>query len=443
MRIVKFIAVSFIATTIALESSVAKAQDPLDASQSKEAQEWRVLLIIKPETDLRLKDQPPIKTKIAADNITAVKKAFLEYTPYWVSKVSEGRLRWKAEAVISPTPVTAVSEMGKGTYWVAPWNIPEDIQKFVPPGIYDGVFVYWKAAEEKGNAINTGFGWSIGPHDAANNCGYTCVHYANSDLWGRDSEFTEVFLHEWLHQLEGFYGSKGVKLPKGGLHGATAYGYEHHPTQFWKPWYRDFIAGDVRESDGSKTGLGEKAWSLGTIRDEQRIFTPQYLTPELKKQNLFRNGSFEGADLFDWTFVSWRGITNSGKSVSVVAHDGKQKNAAVLNAAEADDLGFRQKIPVKPKTRYLCCGWAKTEGVTVVEQGGTIGANLSVWGGYEHSSFRLTGTTDWTYLSFIFDSGERTTVEVGVRLGFYSSTVTGKAWFDDICLIEIPEKAAK
>ena len=404
---------------------------------AKESQEWRVLLVIKPETDLKMEDNPLIKTRMADDNVAAVKKAFVEHTPYWVAKVSEGRLRWKAEAVVSPTPVTAVTEIGKGSFWLAPWNIPEDIQKFVPRAAYDGVFVYWKAVDDKGRGVNAGFGWSIGPNDNANHCGYSCVHYVDTALWGRDSEFTEVFLHEWQHQLEAFYSAKGVKLPKGGLHVDASYGYKHHASLFWKPWYKDFLAGNVREPDGSRTGLGEKAWSLGTIREEQRIFTPEYLTAEVRRQNLLRNGSFE-AEAGDWAGGSWRGNAKAAAVVPAKAHDGKQ--AALLQSDLADDACFKQAVRVKPKTKYLFCGWVKTQDVTITDKGATAGANLSVLGGFERSPARLTGTTDWTYLSFVFDSGERTTVEVAARLGHHASLASGRAWFDDLCLIEFPER---
>lgn len=401
-----------------------------------------MLLIIKPETDLRLAGREPIRTKISRENIDAVRRAFVEHTPYWVSKVSEGRLRWKAAAVVSPTPVNAVTEVGKGSYWLAPSNIPEDIKAFVPPAAYDGVFVYWKATDDKGHGINAGFGWSIGPNANANHCGYSCVHHGATALWGRDSETTEVFVHEWLHQLEAFYSSKGIKLPKGGLHVDASYGYRHHPTQFWKPWYRDFLAGEVREPDGSTTGLGEKAWSLGTIREEQLIHTPGFLTPELKKSNLLRDGSFEAADAPGWVLTSWRGNRNAGEIARLDGRDGKR--VAVLTADVADDTCFKQEVRVKARTKYLFCGWAKSKDVTVDETGGTVGASLSVLGGFERSQVTLTGTSNWTYLSFTFDSGDRTAVEVAARLGHHGSIARGTAWFDDLCLIELPDrKAAK
>jgi hypothetical protein len=402
---------------------------------TKEIQEWRVLLIIKSETDLKLPDHPPIRVRIPSDNIAAVKKAFVKHTPYWVDKVSESRLRWKAEAVTSPTPVTAVTEMGKGSYWLAPWNIPEDIKKFVKVGAYDGVFVYWKAVDDENQGINAGFGWSIGPNENANNCGYTCVHHGGTGLWERDTETTEVFLHEWLHQLEAFYGSKGIKLPKGGLHVDASYGYMHHPTMFWKPWYRDFIAGEVREPDGTMTGLGNKAWALGTIREEQQVYTPEYLIPELKKLNLLRDGSFEEAGAPAWTLGSWRGNRNAGHIARLKARDGKQ--VAVVDSDQSDDITYKQTVAIQPKTKYLFCGWAKTQNVTIAEKGGAAGANLSVLGGFERSPTSMTGSKDWTYLSFTFDAGDRTSIEVAVRLGHHGSTASGRAWFDDLCLIAL------
>jgi hypothetical protein len=35
-----------------------------------------------------------------------------------------------------------------------------------------------------------------------------------------------------------------------------------------------------------------------------------------------------------------------------------------------------------------------------------------------------------------FDAQTRARVEVAARLGHHGSTATGRAWFDDLCLIE-------
>ena len=59
--------------------------------------------------------------------------------------------------------------------------------------------------------------------------------------------------------------------------------------------------------------------------------------------------------------------------------------------------------------------------------------------------FRLLGLLyssqemHWTYLALKFHSGERTKLQVSARLGHHSSACTGKAWFDDLCLIPLDD----
>ena len=61
------------------------------------------------------------------------------------------------------------------------------------------------------------------------------------------------------------------------------------------------------------------------------------------------------------------------------------------------------------------------------------GANLSIIGGYTRSA-GIFGTTGWRYASLVFNSGSNTQVTVAARLGMYSGTTTGTAWFDDLRL---------
>lgn len=98
---------------------------------------------------------------------------------------------------------------------------------------------------------------------------------------------------------------------------------------------------------------------------------------------------------------------------------------------------MRQTVAVKPKTKYLVSGWARSNDIVIGEKGGGCGASLSILGGFERSRETLVGTRDWKYLSFVFDSGDRKSVDIAVRLGHHGSTASGKAWFDDLCLIEL------
>jgi hypothetical protein len=403
-------------------------------------QDWKVLLIIKPTTSFPLKDQAPIKTAIPKENIAAIRNVFMNVAPKWVEQLSEGRLRWRPKVVLAPVPLETATEMSGNNWWLAPWNLPEDVKKLVPLGEYDSVFVYWRVDEEGKYRIGPGFGWSIGPTHHANHCGWSCIHYAGGDFWTKDGA-ADIFIHEWLHQLEAFYNPKGVDLPKGWLHIDGSYGYTEDPKFGWKPMYKDYMNRNILEPDGRRTGLGEKAWALGTIRDESRISIPEYLTPAIKKKNLLQDGSFEAEGAPAWTTWTWRMKPENASIVDKAARHGER--AAQFEATESDDVLYKQTVAVKPKTRYLVSGWTKTENAEILEKDATAGANLSLFGTSERSGPKIVGTNGWTYLSFTFDSGDRESVEVAARMGNAASTVTGKVWFDDLCVVELPDRKAR
>ena len=395
--------------------------------------EWRVLLIVKARGDIRADGLPDVKYEMTGPDVAAAKEAFTRFTPAFVQTLSRGRAVWKPEVVISQTPLRKVAKLDDGT-WVAPECVDADLAALAPAGKFDGVFVYWKDTDDRTKRSLSG---CVGRTHAAaggyNGTGYSCVNYVPARDLGRESEGTEVFLREWLHQIEAFYGGKGVKLPRGGLNGQDNYDFRHQ--NGWKHWYEAFIRGDLTERDGTKVGLGEAAWRHGTIRDDQAVRLPEYLSPDRRRGNLLADASFEdGAKA--WTPRSWRGA----KGISALTVDVRKagKAAIVLRSAVADDAMLWQKVMVKPKTRYLLSAWARTEKVVIEEQGGTVGANLAVAGGYEASN-SLVGTKGWTYLALVFGSGDRTAVEVGPRLGLHGSTASGAAWFDDLVLIELPE----
>lgn len=102
-----------------------------------------------------------------------------------------------------------------------------------------------------------------------------------------------------------------------------------------------------------------------------------------------------------------------------------------------NDVHWAQTVAVQPNTNYRVSGWIKTENVGHTAESVDVGANLSILGEWDFRSRPLFGTNDWTYASFAFNSGERTEVTVAARLGFWSGTTTGTAWFDDLELAPI------
>ena len=66
--------------------------------------------------------------------------AFKEHTAYWISQLTEGRVRWDADVLVSDTAISTVSPLGEQQCWVAPADVRETIAKCVKPGEYDSVF---------------------------------------------------------------------------------------------------------------------------------------------------------------------------------------------------------------------------------------------------------------------------------------------------------------
>lgn len=167
------------------------------------------------------------------------------------------------------------------------------------------------------------------------------------------------------------------------------------------------------------------------------LIRPSFLTPERRQQNLLVGGTFEGDAASKWKLESFRANKLSGAMEEGMVKEGQQ--AAVLRTTINDDTRFSQTVTIQPRTRYLLSGWIKTKDVEIDKDDrkyGKAGATLSIWGGYEHSR-SLVGTNDWTYSTLTFDSRDRTEVAVLARLGYWYSTASGEAWFDDLCLIPI------
>jgi hypothetical protein len=155
--------------------------------------------------------------------------------------------------------------------------------------------------------------------------------------------------------------------------------------------------------------------------------------------NLLQNGSFEegiyspAAEPDNWAWEPW-------KFSAVPTWDDMQARSGTksvsIYAPEANDARWIQTIDVDPDQLYFLSGWIKTDSVAHFDGPVVAGANLSLYGTWTHSA-GVFGTQDWTRRSFIFNSGSNSRIAVGARLGYWSGTATGTAWFDDLTLAPI------
>lgn len=154
-----------------------------------------------------------------------------------------------------------------------------------------------------------------------------------------------------------------------------------------------------------------------------------------QRDNLLPNGSVEDGVYPDGPFGWKRQAFGPEASLTwdmEFAHGGA--HSVKILASQPNDAAWIQTITVAPNTNYLLSGWIKTDSVAHTE--GSVGANLCLFGTWQQTA-AVIGTTDWTQVRMSFNSGPSGTVTIGARLGYWSGTTTGTAWFDDMRVTEI------
>ncbi|MDQ2086086.1 glycosyltransferase family 39 protein [Herbivorax sp. ANBcel31] len=155
-------------------------------------------------------------------------------------------------------------------------------------------------------------------------------------------------------------------------------------------------------------------------------------------ENLLENPTFELSekDAEFWDIYTWfdgSETTEFGLDETVNHTDSR---SAYIKNISSNDARYIQHIPVKGNTLYKFSCWIKTENVS----DDSIGANLSIL--YTHTHSRsITGTTeDWEYVEFYGKtSPNQETVTLSLSLGGHNNLSTGKAWFDNVEMVEIDD----
>ncbi|WP_438015624.1 hypothetical protein WMF18_32820 [Sorangium sp. So ce315] len=223
------------------------------------------LLLVKPNTDVPGVTQGSLSTSV----VDAVQIAFEDRVAYWMDLITDGRVAWHGSSVVSSDPITSLSGSGNDNYLPAAIHLQQDVQDYVPRGQYDTVQVFFTPGDSKPG----GWGWGPGSNYTSNYTMWTTVNGKNTTdsqwLSTVDSEPVEVFIHEPMHGLDGFYAELGIPLPDGGLHGSESnrYGKSGIPGRSYLHWYRDYWLGTVIAADDTYRGFGPRAFGEITPRD--------------------------------------------------------------------------------------------------------------------------------------------------------------------------------
>lgn len=136
-----------------------------------------------------------------------------------------------------------------------------------------------------------------------------------------------------------------------------------------------------------------------------------------------------------WGFTKAENVLGTTKFTRDNSVSYKYDYSYKLESNNYNDALFYKTINVKPNTPYKLTCMVKTENVESENGKNDSGAQISILNTTE-SSETIQGTRDWQKLEFIFDSGNRETIEIGFRLGGNNSNAKGTAWFSDFKLEE-------
>ena len=161
---------------------------------------------------------------------------------------------------------------------------------------------------------------------------------------------------------------------------------------------------------------------------------PASVTPDPGLGPLLANGDFEagaGASPTDWATGGFQPALATFAWEPGIGLGGTQGVRILHPVGAPNDTWWFQQVPLVPGGHYNLVGWTRGESIA----GGATGANLAVFGGFVHSSDAgSTGTFDWTEVAVTFEADASGTTPLQARLGFFGSTVTGEAFFDDLAV---------
>jgi len=149
--------------------------------------------------------------------------------------------------------------------------------------------------------------------------------------------------------------------------------------------------------------------------------------------NLLPNPSFEeevGQKPVGWQTQSWGGEGTFGYAAA--GRTGRR--CLTISSEKGADIGWSATVPVEPHASYRLSGWIKTENVAPAPGGRAgKGALLNLHNIQPIQTKAVSGTSDWTQVEVLFETGGEDAVQVNCLFGGWG-LCTGKAFYDDVRL---------
>jgi hypothetical protein len=214
---------------------------------------WKMIVLVYRNIDATYIDQ----SGVTQHAVHAMSDRDYNYVMYMLSRLADTIATWSAgDAIMNVTVVTVDEPMrslnadGSANEYQA----RKEIDRYNPGGVYDCISIVYSLDDIWVSGVA-----SVGLSGTANGAGFSRIHVPINYIdWGSTYP-EEIFIHEWLHNVEGYYRGLGYNAPN--LHDAEAYGYQPDPNAggSWHEWYEDYMQNKVW--DGSQyIGVPLAAW---------------------------------------------------------------------------------------------------------------------------------------------------------------------------------------
>lgn len=393
------------------------------------------------------------------EDVQTARHCFEIQTPDMVREATQGRVKFTPTVVVSDKPLRCFNSQRRDSAEYVGDELVNELATLSKPGEYDSVGYYFLHYDTASGYRAPRAGYGVGGYNGGTGIGMFAISSA-----GKMNPRDEIFLHEWMHGLDGFYGGKkDVRLPKGALHGSGNYDAHYGVAKAWRPqdtfkgymeWYRDILNCHVPE-DGGFVGHGSKAWKYGPLRDEGRHRGPKFHTAnlpvgqyppwvhELMKGDLshaklspdelvtaIKPGAI-AADAKPWRLESW--AKSAGTKARFAESDG---GTFTLECDKGDHAAIAQDAPVLPSTNYVLTAEVKTTHIEIVQAGGKYSVLLEA--GDSRSAKNFSGSMEWTPIVLPFTTKpEQISIAVRLQMGGRSSLASGKAQFRKVTLQKV------
>jgi hypothetical protein len=426
-----------------------------NAGADKPLIEFKVLLIIKRESDTYSPLFLPVRSRMTDVEIANARRCFEIETPDMVNEITQGKVRFIPTVKVSEKPLRIFDPKRRDSAEYYPTELLNELSTFAKPGEFDSAGYYFLHYDTNGYKIPRA-GYGVGGYDASHALGLFAIN-CTPGLNPRD----EIFLHEWMHGLDGFFGNKpGVRLPKGMLHGAKDHDYREKPWRpqdtfrGWMEWYRDYFNRGVREGSES-AGFDDSTWKYGPMRQDAPKVAANYKPAALPDGTYppwvyeLMNGNLAhavlGAPLIEkepspgelsdsagiWRTELWN--RNAGTKAQITAENG---GTFVIDSPAANNAAISRTMSLEPFRNYVLTADVRTEGVVIDQKLGQFAANIAA--GDSISTKPLAGTVSWTTVVLPFTTGAKAdSVRIRMAIGGFGSVAHGRAYFKNVQLRKV------